>query len=271
MRDLYHGLIGMRWSSFLLLPLLGFGLAALFFGTLYCVLGEVSWEDGVRFAVSGMAHLEVPGAHPGGRGADLVSCLQAYCGFLSLAVMSGLTFAKFSVPQARVMFAHRMVVRTRNGVPTLQFRMANARSNAIVEARVQLTAIYDLRTSEGESSRKLQGLELTLPVLPVFSLSNLGVHVLDESSPLFGWGEAEFRAHDVDFVATMVGLDETVHQTVQARCAWSYEDVRWNHRFLDVVRRHEGGEILLDLTSFHETRPLEGVDGSGYQQDDDQE
>ena len=50
---------------------------------------------------------------------------------------TGLVFAKFSRPTARVLFSHAAIVTTRDGVPSFMFRMANERGNQIVEATVQ--------------------------------------------------------------------------------------------------------------------------------------
>ena len=52
--------------------------------------------------------------------------------------MSGLVFARFSRPRARLIFARNPVVTAHDGVPTLVFRVANARSSFITEATAKL-------------------------------------------------------------------------------------------------------------------------------------
>ena len=65
--------------------------------------------------------------------ANVLVTVEVLTGLLGFALATGLFFTKFARPTARVMFSKVMVVSKRDGVPHLMFRMANERTNQIVD------------------------------------------------------------------------------------------------------------------------------------------
>ena len=53
-----------------------------------------------------------------------------------VALASGILFAKFSVPTARMVFADWATISPLDGVPTLMFRIGNERASQVIEATV---------------------------------------------------------------------------------------------------------------------------------------
>src|SRR5260370_34821078 len=70
--------------------------------------------------------------------AHILVTIQAFGGTLFVAMVTGLVFAKFSRPTARVMWSKNVVIIERGGKRLLQFRLANARANQIVEAQLRV-------------------------------------------------------------------------------------------------------------------------------------
>src|SRR5260370_38162403 len=68
---------------------------------------------------------------------NVLMSLEALFGLVGLAMMTGLTFSKFSRPTARVRFTRYAVIGPRDGKGSLQIRMAKRRANGIVERRFQ--------------------------------------------------------------------------------------------------------------------------------------
>jgi len=164
-------------------------------------------------------------------------------------------FAKFARPTARVIFSDRAIIATRDGVPSFAFRMANARGNQIVEARARVVLARAERTAEGDPIRRIHDLPLVRSESAIFALSWLAVHRITESSPLYGATAATLRASDTEIVVSLVGIDETLSQTVHAR--WSYlpEDIVWGGRFVDMLSRLPDGRRRVDYTRFHDIEP----------------
>ena len=93
--------------------------------------------------------------HPQTTYGHLVATAESFIGILLLAMMTGLVFARISRPRARLIFARYAVVAAHDGVPTLMFRMANARSNFITEAMAKAWMIGPTVSQEGQAVRRI--------------------------------------------------------------------------------------------------------------------
>ena len=116
--------------------------------------------------------------------ANILVTVESLTGLLGLAVVTGLVFAKFSRPTARVLFSRVAVVTPRDGVPSLMFRMANQRGNQIVEARIHVVLALTETTAEGEVIRRLQDLEMARAQNALFALSWTAVHPITAEQPV---------------------------------------------------------------------------------------
>ena len=85
---------------------------------------------------------------------------ESFTGILTIALFTGIIFARFSRPLARVVFSKVAVVTPFDGVPTLMFRAANQRGNSILDAAVTVSLARQYTTSEGVKMRRFQELKL---------------------------------------------------------------------------------------------------------------
>lgn len=80
------------------------------------------------------------------------------------------------------------------------------------------------------------------------------MHQIDADSPL---AHVDWRRPLADQIAllvvTLTGHDGTYAQTIYARHVYYPEQIRYGHRFVDVIQTPKEGPILLDFTRFHET------------------
>jgi inward rectifier potassium channel len=83
------------------------------------------------------------------------------------------------------------------------------------------------------------------------------MHVIDEDSPLFGATPESLEASETALLLTIEGVDETTSQSMLARQQWPIKDVRWNYRYVDLVRRDSNGVSVIDYSVFHDVLPLE--------------
>ncbi len=266
LRDLYHSLLTATWSRFFGIVLVAYMGANLLFALAYLSIGDGieqarrgSFADAFFFSVQTMATIGYGKMAPNGLAANLLVTFEALVGLLGLALVTGLVFAKFSRPTARVVFSRNAVITRFDGVPSLLVRMANERGNQIAEAQAHLVLLRTERTPEGEEVRRMIDLRLVRGQSAFFAFTWLIVHPITRESPLFGETPESLRAKDVDLVASMTGLDETLSQSVHARHAWTTEQILWGHRFADVLVNGADGRRTIDYRKFHEVEP----DGSG--------
>ncbi|MCE9626063.1 MAG: ATP-sensitive inward rectifier potassium channel 10, partial [Deltaproteobacteria bacterium] len=167
-----------------------------------------------------------------------------------------LVFAKFSRPTARVLFSEKAVVAIHEGQPCLMFRMANARTNQIIEADLHLAVLRDEKTREGASLRRFHEMKLVRHHTPVFALSWLAIHPIDAASPLHGQTSESLDEVGAEIVASFSGIDDTFLQTVHKQHSYMPDEIEWDAVFEDVIAETPSGEFTIDYRKFHQTRKL---------------
>ena len=261
--DLYHFTLRISWCSFLLGGVFFYILANAGFALLYLVQpGAIansrpgSFASAFFFSVQTMASIGYGQMYPATLYANLIMTLEAASGLLILALATGLVFARFSRPTARVLFSRVAVIGPHNGRPTLSLRLANQRRNQILQAEVAATLVRDERTEEGVLIRRFYDLNLARTRSPVFALTFTVMHEIDKDSPLYGAAPASLEAENVEFVVTASGIDETIAQHVHARTSYLPHEILWDHRFVDVIGWTDDGRRVIDYRRFHDTVPL---------------
>ncbi|MFM0732590.1 ion channel [Paraburkholderia sediminicola] len=263
-QDLYHRALVVRWPTFFVSLGVLFLLLNTVFATLY-MLGRASianqfpsgFGGAFFFSVETLATVGYGDMHPQTIYAHWIATLEIFVGMSSIALATGLIFARFSRPHAKIMFARYAVVRPLEGRMTLMVRAANARQNVIAEARAKLR-LMRLETTDGYTLRKLYDLTLVRDQHPVFKLGWVIMHVIDENSPLFGETAETLIGRDASLWLTLEGVDESTSQTMQARHMWACEQIRWQYRFVDVMRE-EGGVSHIDYSHFDEVVPFDST------------
>ena len=171
---------------------------------------------------------------------------------LCFAVVTGLVFARFSRPTARVIFSRNALIDAFNGKPTLMLRVANRRQNQILEAAASMTLVRDETTLEGRPFRRFYDLEIVRNRTPAFALTWTIMHTIDAASPLNGWTDSSLCDCDAQLVVTITGLDETLAQAIHARHDYAAADILAGHQFVDVLVSTPGEGAHVDLARFHD-------------------
>ena len=148
------------------------------------------------------------------------------------------------------------MISTIDGKRVLQFRLANERSTAIVEATVRLYMVRDEKLANGEPWRRVYDLPLRRATSPVFNMSFLVVHPIDDKSPLNKVNAPQLREQNTNVIVTFTGIDDSLAAPVHARYLWTWNDVMFDHRFVDMLKRDDDGTRYLDLGPIHDTVPL---------------
>lgn len=259
LHDLYHLLLASSWPRILALFVGSYATANAFFALLYVLGGDCiagarpgSFADAFFFSVQTMATIGYGKMVPSTLWSNALVTVESFIGLSGLALATGLIFAKFSRPTARVLFSRVAVMTTRDGVPCLMFRMANQRGNQIVEAHAHVVLARNEVTIEGEAVRRLYDLHLTRGQNVLFALSWTAVHPITELSPLYGATPASLEIDEVEIIVSITGLDETFSQTVHARHSYVADEIVWGARFVDILSRLPDGRRLVDYTQFHD-------------------
>jgi len=258
--DFYHFMMTSSWPSFFAMLFTAYIITNVVFAFGYWLMIDQlvnvsTYADAFFFSVQTMASIGYGHSVPIGIMAHALVTVEAFVGMLAVSVGAGLMFARFTRPQAGVMFSERAVITRHDGAPMLMFRLANKRKAHIVEAHVHVVLAFDDYTLEGERLRRLVDLELLRDTSPSFVLSWTVRHSIDESSPFFGKTDADLEAARAEILVVFTGFHESFNQTVHARRAYGADDIRWNHRLVDIFERRDDGRSLLNFSRFHDTEP----------------
>ncbi len=264
--DLYHRSMTVYWPAF-------FGSAAAIFLVLNAAFAFIYWLGDkpvanvagnlplplslFYFSIETLATVGYGDMHPQTNYGHIVATVEIFTGMCFLAVMTGLIFARFSRPRARIVFARHPVVAVRQGRQTLMIRIANARHDTISQATARLWFIREERTKEGDTIRRFYELILDRNEHPMFSLSWTLFHAIDESSPLYRLSRDDLAASEAALILNVSGVDDNSAQRLHARKLYSEEDIRWQHRYVDITSESSEGRLVLDYTKFHDVTPLE--------------
>ena len=262
-QDLYHLFMTMSWPKLFASYAGFFALFNLLFAAAYQIqAGDVAnlTPDGYWgrffFSVETLATVGYGDMHPQTVYAHIVASVEIFTGLMSLALITGMMFARFSRPTARILFARTAVIRQFDGRQTLMLRAANERQNVIMEATAQLRLIRDEKTAEGYRMRRIHDLPLRRSEQPVFLYGWSLMHVIDEASPLADATYESLRMTQAFLLLTIGGIDETTGQTLMSRYEYHPSSLRWNHSFADIFAAGEDGIDRFDYSKFHDVEPL---------------
>ncbi|MBE9200713.1 MULTISPECIES: ion channel [unclassified Nodularia (in: cyanobacteria)] len=265
-RDPYHLLLTIPWTGFVILIFTFYVTINILFALAYWLGGDCianaqpgSFLDVFFFSVQTLASIGYGAMYPQTIYANIIVTIEAMVGLMGIAMMTGLAFARFSKPTARVMFSRVVVIIPHEGVPTLMFRTANQRRNMILEAQMKVYLTRDEVTAEGEFMRRIYDLRLLRHQTPSFSLTWSVMHIIDEFSPLYGMTPESLTKTNALLIISVSGIDETVAQVVHARHTYGANEIFWNHRFVDIIHHTADGHRYIDYKHFHDIQPLEEV------------
>ena len=261
-KDFYHNAMTASWPAFIAALAAAFVAVNFLFALLYD-LGQApianareGLPDLFFFSVETTSTVGYGDMHPQTDYGHIVATVENFIGMMLLAMMTGLVFARISRPRARILFSRHPVVAPHNGVPTLMFRLANARSNFISEATAKTWIIRPSVSQEGRRTIGFEPLRLIKSENPTLALSWVLFHPIDMDSPLLGMDEATLAGSEINFVLSIVGFDETSGQTVHARHVFATQDVRFGQEYEDIVRLDSNGMRHINYANLDALRPL---------------
>jgi inward rectifier potassium channel len=258
--DVSHRCMTASWPAFIIGAALVFLAFNAVFALLY-LLGDQpvanvrtgDYIDYFYFSIETLSTAGYGDMHPQTHYGHFIATVELFTGIFSMSLMTGLIFARFSRPSARLLFAKNPVLSNHDGKPTLMIRFANERQNIIGNATARLWMFRDLTTAEGNEIRRFFELPLLRNESPALSLSWTLYHTIDEQSPLVGMGPEELDASDVSLVVVVSGYDVIAAQTVHARKSYEHRDIRFGHRYVDVLGTSDDGRVRIDYGRFHDT------------------
>jgi len=267
-RDVYHFFLRAPWWLNLGILSTVFVTANLLFALGYEITGGVhganGYVDHFFFSVETMGTIGYGEMYPTNRAAHAIVVLEALAQIFLLAVTTGLVFAKFSIPRARVQFSKHPTIGPYDGVPTLQFRIGNERESRLLEAVIRVVVLRTEVTVEGVKLYRMYDLKLERDRSPALARSWTVLHKIDKTSLLRGATPESMAKDEIEFVLTLQGTDELSVQQLHAQKRYDAKDIRWGARHADMLSERPDGKLRIDMRRFHELVPTKPTDEFPY-------
>ncbi len=264
--NVYLNLINMSWGMFFALILGAFFLVNAIFAALYLWVGIENlkgaefdsnlheFASAFFFSVHTLTTVGYGSMAPSGIAMNTVSALEAMSGLLGFAIATGLVYGRFSRPSARLIYTDSLLVAPYQDGASLQFRIANLRSNILIE----LEATMLLMTVDPDADRlKRNFRELRLERERVYFLPLTWtiVHPIDENSPLYGRTQEQLAREQAEILVLVKGFDDTFSQVVHSRRSYRHDEFIWGAKFTQIFSVDPAGDLVLELNRINEHQP----------------
>jgi len=262
-KSIYHLLLTMPWLSFFLFLFVCFLTINLYFGTLFFISGRESLSglksttesgrflESFFFSIQTFATIGYGMIHPNTVLANIFVSFEALTGMLAYAVGTGLVFARFSRPSAKILFSDTALIAPYRKIRSFQFRIVNERNSQIVDLKCRLV-MSRMEFDGAGLKRKFYDLKLERDQVMFFPLNWTIVHPIDEKSPLFGQSEEDFVRSDVEFLVLLEGMDDTHSAIVNTRSSYKASEIEWGKKFKPVLDEMPDGSISIDILRISE-------------------
>jgi inward rectifier potassium channel len=272
----YHVLLTMSWSRFALLGVACYFTLNVLFAVAYVLAGQgalVSTTPGISqhpfwrglfFSIETLSTIGYGNIVPVNLAANIIVGGEALTGLAFFAVITGLLFARISRPTANILFSSHAVIAPYQGITAFEFRVANARSNELIEvtAKVVVSRFEELN---GVHTRRYYPLKLERDGVVFLPLTWTVVHPIDDGSPLYGVTQESLNDCGFEVLVLLKAFDETFSTVVQTRTSFAYDDIVWGARFADAFMAHaaerfargsKNGKVAVDMRLFDIIEPV---------------
>lgn len=262
----YHALLEMPWWRFHLWIFCSYLVANALFalGFLACGPGAVQglskttvtgrFLECFFFSVQTFTTVGFGHVTPSGTAANVLVTLDAFTGLVGFALATGLLFARFSRPTARIRFSKQAVIAPYRGMKGFEFRIANERRNVLIEVRARVI-FTRMEQKRGRPIRRFHLLPLERDFVAFFPLNWTVVHPITPDSPLAGVTHEQLVQSEAEFLILVTAVDETFSQTVHTRSSYKAAEIRCDVRFADMFGHDEEGTLCVDLERIDEVEP----------------
>jgi len=152
-----------------------------------------------------------------------------------------------SRPSARIGYSDKALIAPYQNGTALMFRIANERSNNLMELEVRLMMMSVVGIEAGSPERKFDYLTLERDNILLFPLTWTIVHPIETTSPLYGRSLQDLKNLQAEFIVFVKGFDETFGQVVHNRYSYRYDELVWGAKFLPAFTVQESGDLLLEI------------------------
>lgn len=191
--------------------------------------------------------------NPVGTAANAVAAIESMLGFLSFAVATGLLYGRFSKPRAFLVFSKNALVSPYRNGTALMFRFASFKDHhTLTNLEIKVNVAMQLKEN-GKQTYKFYDLELERSRVESLPMNWTIVHPVNEKSPLNEYTADDMKKADMELYVSVRGFDDVYSNVVQQRTSYTYEEIIFNRKFVQMYHESENGRTtVVELQRLHE-------------------
>lgn len=271
----YEPLLTMSWPRFLALVAGAYLVVNALFAVVYLLCGpdalgtaETEMDDmpggtfwrAFFFSVETFSTVGYGHTVPVGWAAHAVMTAQVLVGLLGVALVTGMAFARFSRPRARILYSRKAVIAPFEGGRAFMFRIANLRKSQLIEVRARVIFSRFEPQEDGHRVRRYYSMDLRRSKVTFFPLAWTLVHEIDDDSPLAGLTREDCLRASAEFLVLLMATDESFSQVVHSRSSYVASEVEWNARFVSLFEPPDPSrpdtELAIDVDRLSDIEPV---------------
>ncbi len=256
--DIYSWCVHSHWLALFIALVVVYSAINLVFGLSYYFIG-INQFKGVDFGLGAFLNcfffsvqtfttVGYGSISPQGLSAHVLAMFEAFLGFLSFSLATGVLYGRFSKPKARIRFSENVIITPYQDKTAMMFKLVNLRSKVLLNNKIQVILMIDSDgLGENQFNKQYFRLNLEVDFINFFPLTWTIVHLIDEDSPLLGLDVTNIKERSAEIIILLEGYDETFSQGIVRRHSYANEqwlaDVKFTRNFVT----DDFGSIILNL------------------------
>ena len=257
-RDIFKYLVEISWTWFFTILFVGYIIFNLIFSLIYTYFGTenilgIDPENGSVFFQTFFFYIQTfttvgyGTLAPLGIATQIVASIEAFVGFLSFSLATGLLYGRFSRPRSKIKFADNFVFSKYEQGHSFKFKLTNLRDVVLQDVEAKIITMFNKENENGQLVRTYYELPITLPKIDIMALTWTLVHKIDKESPFWNKSKEEIISQHPEFLIFVNGFDEIYSERTRARKSYVVKDILWNKNFTTNFKSLENGKLLMDV------------------------
>ena len=262
-RDIFKYLVEISWTWFFFILFAGYIIFNLIFTIIYLYFGSenivgISAENGpiffqiFFFSIQTFTTVGYGTLAPFGIATQIVAAIEAFVGFMSFSLATGLLYGRFSRPRSKIIFADNFVFSKYENGYSFKFKMTNLRDVVLQDVEAKIITMFNKENKEGSMVRTYYELPITLPKIDIMALTWTLVHKIDVESPFWGKTKEEIVRKNPEFLIFVNGFDEIYSERTRARKSYVVDDIIWNKNFDTNFKSLDNGKLIMDVRDLND-------------------
>ena len=156
--------------------------------------------------------------------ASSISSVEALLGLLTLAVITGLLYGRFSRPKAFIRFSENALLAPFHNGKAIMLRLAPFKNTTLTDAEAKVT-LGLIAEENGKTVNKFYPLPLEYSMINSLTLSWTIVHPITETSPFYNFTEEDFKNAKGEILVFIKAFDDMFSNTVVSRTSYTLNEI----------------------------------------------